>query len=94
MAMTDNLQIGLPFSVTAMKFIIMWFRKEGNSVWTVHCFCSVYRLMMLLRTIKLSHKPVILPQRTYAHHRHDHGGLDEGKNGTRTGYHDKASEDR
>ncbi|XP_071567147.1 odorant receptor Or2-like [Temnothorax nylanderi] len=28
MAMTDNMQIGLPFSVTVMKFIIMWFRKK------------------------------------------------------------------
>jgi len=76
MAMTDNLQIGLPFSVTAMKFIIMWFRKEGNFVWTVYCFYSVYHLTMLLRIIKLTCKPVIFLQRTYAHHRHDRRRLD------------------
>ncbi|XP_036147442.1 odorant receptor Or2-like, partial [Monomorium pharaonis] len=28
MAMTDNMQISLPFSVTTLKFIIMWFHKE------------------------------------------------------------------
>jgi len=94
MAMTDNLQIGLPFSVTAMKFIIMWFRKEGNSVRTIHCFRSLYRLTMLLRIRKLTYKLIILLQRTHAHHRHDHEGLDQGENGARTKYHDKASENR
>ncbi|KAL0113211.1 hypothetical protein PUN28_012409 [Cardiocondyla obscurior] len=28
MAMADNMQIGLPFSVTVLKFIIMWFHKK------------------------------------------------------------------
>ncbi|KAL6268505.1 hypothetical protein P5V15_001637 [Pogonomyrmex californicus] len=28
MAMTDNLQIGLPFTATIVKFIIMWFHKK------------------------------------------------------------------
>ncbi|KAG5334010.1 OR4 protein, partial [Acromyrmex charruanus] len=27
-AMADNMQIGLPFSVTVLKFIIMWFHKK------------------------------------------------------------------
>ncbi|XP_011879047.1 PREDICTED: odorant receptor Or2-like [Vollenhovia emeryi] len=28
LAMTDNMQIGLPFSITVMKFVIMWLRKK------------------------------------------------------------------
>ncbi|XP_011695994.1 PREDICTED: uncharacterized protein LOC105454807 [Wasmannia auropunctata] len=28
MAMADNMQISLPFSVSVMKFVIMWFRKK------------------------------------------------------------------
>lgn len=34
MAFTDNLQISVPFSVTVMKFAIMWLRKEGKFTWT------------------------------------------------------------
>lgn len=34
MAFSDNLQIFVPFSVTVMKFFIMWQRKEGKSMWT------------------------------------------------------------
>lgn len=49
-AMSDNMQIGLPFLVTAMKFIIMWFHKKGKFLYFIifylHLEASVLPILL------------------------------------------------
>lgn len=55
MAMTDNMQIGLPFTVTTLKFIIMWFRKEGESLFLYECYRLLCNILPISRSVNLIH---------------------------------------
>lgn len=45
MELLDNVQIGLPFSVTTFKFIVMWFHKDGKYVFL---FTNIYSIKFYL----------------------------------------------
>lgn len=42
MAMVDNMQIGLPFTVTGIKFIILWAHKKGKWSFFLHQYRRLF----------------------------------------------------
>jgi len=91
-AMADNMQIGLPFSVTVLKFIIMWFHKKGKSFFLHQLpFYSVIFYLFLEASIR-SIIYFYIFQRSWTGHKYDRKRLAQGKNSARTRHYDKTSE--
>ncbi|EFN74825.1 hypothetical protein EAG_12237, partial [Camponotus floridanus] len=59
-AMADNLQIALPFSVTVLKFVIMWFRKGVQERDTMIKQAKIAKAIVMFGCIMMSFASVAL----------------------------------